>query len=121
MELFLVCCAWIILLTLAVVILWTKLEILSNRVNSHREYQEVINNLNARSYEVLELLINQIKEQYREHEDRLNSIPKAYVIHKEPLNSEEALHNAIYMQMGVDEISEDNHYEEIEENSEEEL
>ena len=119
MELFLVSCAWIAFLTVALVLIWTKLEILCNKVSSEQRYQKIVNNVNTKNYEILELMIKQIKDQYKEHEDRLNSIPGTYVIRDEPLNSEEALYNTIYMQVGmdeIDEVSEDDHYEEMEDN-----
>ena len=102
---------WVMILTLVVVAMWVKIEVMADKLHHQIDYQRMVNHLTNKD-------LKKIKEQQMElrrqqEKQRLLKVPmlRNQPIREDSLNSEEIVYNSLYM--NIDEITEDE-YEESE-------
>ena len=102
---------WVMILTLVVVAMWVKIEVMADRLHHQIDYQRMINHLNNKDLKEIREQVMELRRQ--QEKQRLSKVPilRDPLIREGPLNSEEIVYNSLYM--NIDEITEDE-YEESE-------
>ena len=102
---------WVMILTLVVVVMWVKIELMADRLYHQIDYQRMVNHLASKDLKEIKEQVMELKRQ--QEKQRLSKVPilRDPPIREDPLNSEEIVYNSLYM--NIDEITEDE-YEESE-------
>ena len=109
---------WVMILTLVVVAMWVKIEVMADRLHHQIDYQRMVNHLTNKDLKEIKEQVAALRRQ--QEKQRLSKVPmlRDPLIRNNPLNSEEIVYNSLYM--NIDEITEDE-YEESEYDSLENL
>ena len=102
---------WVMILTLVIIAMWVKIEVMADRLYHQIDYQRMVNHLNNIDLKEIREQVMEIRK--RQEKQRLSKVPilRDPLIREDPLNSEEIVYNSLYM--NIDEITEDE-YEESE-------
>ena len=102
---------WVMILTLVVVAMWVKIEVMADRLHHQIDYQRMVNHLTNK--DLKEIKEQQMELRRQQEKQRLSKVPmlRDQPIRENSLNSEEIVYNSLYM--NIDEITEDE-YEESE-------
>ena len=101
----------VMILTLVVIAMWLKIEIMADRLHHQIDYQRMVNHLANKDLKEIKEQVMELRRQ--QEKQRLSKVPmlRDLFIREDPLNSEEIVYNSLYM--NIDEITEDE-YEESE-------
>ena len=111
MDLSIIFYIWTIILTLAIVLIWIKVEVVADRVQQQSGYQEMRNNINDQDFKYIRGQILEIKKQQGKQRPTESTTLVEPISRRETLNSEEMVYNAFFL--GREEIFEDD-YEDAE-------
>ena len=102
---------WVMILTLVVIAIWVKIEVMADRLYHQIDYQRMVNHLANKNLKEIKKQVMEIRRQ--QEKQRLSKVPilRDPFTREDPLNSEEIIYNSLYM--NIDEITEDE-YEESE-------
>ena len=102
---------WVMILTLVVIAIWVKIEVMADRLHHQIDYQRMVNHLANKDLKEIKEQVMEVRRQ--QEKQRLSKVPilRDPFTREDPLNSEEIIYNSLYM--NIDEITEDE-YEESE-------
>ena len=102
---------WEMILTLVIVAMWVKMEVMADRLHHQIDYQRMVNHLTSKDLKEIKEQVVELRRQ--QEKQKLSKVPilRDPLIREDPLNSEEIVYNSLYM--NIDEITEDE-YEESE-------
>ena len=111
MDLFGILYLWVMILTLVVVAMWVKIEVMADKLHHQIDYQRMVNHLTNKGLK--EIKEQQMELRRQQEKQKLSKVPmlRDQPIRENSLNSEEIVYNSLYM--NIDEITEDE-YEESE-------
>ena len=111
MELFAILYLWVMILTLVVIAMWVKIEVMADRLYHQIDYQRMVNHLTNKDLKIIEKQQTELRRQQEEQKPLRKPMLRDQSIRGDSLNSEEIIYNSLYM--NIDEITEDE-YEESE-------